>query len=193
MRHFLILFDDIPIDKASVRSGNNSSEVITAARCVNVGLFISGDLRRDVVLSLAKGNPNDLRIISFPGVHLRRVSPDERSVSFFLLKAIALLEEMEMDSIKTMDNGIEVRRTSLESFLESLTPSRVYISHQDSKTNADEYTEYEDSLIVYYFLGSKFDPLQLESKWEQRDLSHLNHPERFILNINMSVDMKKAS
>ncbi|MHA1576231.1 MAG: hypothetical protein ACTSU3_02605, partial [Candidatus Thorarchaeota archaeon] len=67
MRHFLILFDDIPIDKASVKSGNNSPEVITAVRCVNVGLFISGNLRRDVVVSLAKGTPEDLKLVSFPG------------------------------------------------------------------------------------------------------------------------------
>jgi len=116
MKHFLILFDEIPMDKASVKSGNNSPEVITAARCVNVGLFISGNLRRDVIVSLAKGTPDDLKIISFPGSSLKRVSPDERSISFFLLKAKSIVEELLMDSSEIMDNGIEVRRTSLIHF-----------------------------------------------------------------------------
>ncbi|MGY5872397.1 MAG: hypothetical protein RTV72_09140 [Candidatus Thorarchaeota archaeon] len=192
MRHFLILFDDIPIDKASVKSGSNSYEVITAARCVNVGLFISGNLRRDVVISLAKGSPDDLKIISFPGANLRRVSPDERSISFFLMKAISIAEELVMDSLETMDNGIEVRRTNLNSFLESVHPTRVYISKSETTSKIIEEVEFEDSLLIY-IQGEQFGSLKIDTTWTQSELASFPHPERFILDVNMNVDTKKAS
>jgi len=192
MRHFLILFDGIPIDNASVKSGNNSPEVITAARCVNVGLFVSGNLRRDVVISLAKGTPDDLKIISFPGANLRRVSPDERSSSFFLLKAISIADELVMDSFETMDNGIEVRRTTLQKFLEILAPARVYQSTQETTLGSIDDAEYENSVLVYSN-GMQFDWIQEDTKWIHEKLQHFAHPERFILDVNMNVDMKKAS
>jgi tRNA pseudouridine-54 N-methylase len=192
MRHFLILFDDIPIDKASVKSGNNAPEVITAARCVNVGLFISGNLRRDVVISLAKGTPDDLKIISFPGANLRRVSPDERSISFFLMKAISIAEKLVMDSLETMDNGIEVRRTSLKKFLETFAPARVYQSTLETTLGSIDDAEYENSVLIYSN-RMQFDLIQEDAEWIQEKLPHFLHPERLILDVNMIVDMKKAS
>ena len=192
MKHFLILFDDIPIDKASVKSGNNSPEVITAARCVNVGLFISGNLRRDVVISLAKGSPDDLKIISFPGANLRRVSPDERSISFFLMKALSIAEELGMDFLEIMDNGIEVRRNSLKKFLNSLAPARVYLSTPKNTSGTVDDAEYENSLLIYS-TGKQFDLIQEDATWTQEELPYFPHPERFILDVNMITDMKKAS
>ena len=120
VRRFLVMFDKMPIDKASVKSGQNGPEVVTACRCINVGLFVSGDLRRDVVVSLAIGPLEDLRVVSFPGNTLRRVSPDERSISFFLLKATEILENLEAGESFTMDNGIELTRTSIDHLSESL-------------------------------------------------------------------------
>ena len=187
MRHFLILFDDISIDKISVKSGNNSPEVITATRCVNVGLFISGNLRRDVVVSLAKGTPEDLKLISFPGASLKRVSPDERSISFFLMKAISIAEELLMDSFKIMDNGIEVRRSNLKNFCESLTPTNVYISTPGNTSNFTSVAENENSLLIYS-IGNQLDSLQIDTKWTQVKLPYFPHPERFIVDVNMTVD-----
>lgn len=187
MRHFLILFDDIPIDNASVKSGNNSPEVITAARSVNVGLFISGNLRRDVVVTLAKGTPDDLKFISFPGASLKRVSPDERSISFFLMKAISTAKRLLMDSFEIMDNGIEVRRSTLKSFFESLTPSRVYISTPENTSTTINIAEDETSLLIYS-IGKQFDSLQVDTKWVQVELPYFPHPERFLLDVNMKVD-----
>jgi tRNA pseudouridine-54 N-methylase len=192
MRNFLILFDDIPIDGASVKSGNNSPEVITAARCVNVGLFISGNLRRDVVVTLAKGTPDDLKLISFPGANLKRVSPDERSISFFLLKAISIADGLLMDSLETMDNGIEVRRSTLTQFFESTNPTRVCISTPGNISSIIDIVDTEKSLLVYP-IGKQFDSLQVDTKWKQMEVPHFQHPERFILDINMIVDTKKAS
>jgi tRNA pseudouridine-54 N-methylase len=119
MRHFLVIFKDLPIERSSVKSGRISREVISACRCVNVGLFVSGDLRRDVIVSLGLGNEDNLRVISFPGFSLRRVSPDERSISFFLLKSIEKVVTMEQGNRFVMDNGIELICSSLSGLIES--------------------------------------------------------------------------
>jgi len=192
MRNFLIIFDDIPINKATVKSGNNSPEAITAARCVNVGLFISGNLRRDVVISLAIGSPDDLKIISFPGANLRRVSPDERSISFFLLKAISNVEELMMDSFETMDNGIEVRRMSLKKFIDSSAPARVYLSTPEITSGSVDDADYDNSFLIYSN-RLQFDSIREDAAWTEGKLVYFPHPERFILDVNMIMDMKKAS
>ena len=118
VRRFLVMFKDIPIDRRSVKSGLNSPEVVTACRCVNVGLFVSGDLRRKVIVSLAVGTAEDLKVVSFPGNSLRRVSPDERSISFFLLKAMEKVQNLEPGNPIIMDNGIELIRSSLDELVE---------------------------------------------------------------------------
>jgi tRNA pseudouridine-54 N-methylase len=112
------MFNEFPIERSSVKSGQNGPEVIIACRCVNVGLFISGDLRRDVIVSLAIGKKEDLKVISFPGESLKRVSPDERSISFFLLKAIEKGSSLEFGDSLTMDNGIKLIRSSLDNLIE---------------------------------------------------------------------------
>ncbi len=118
MRRYLVRFDELPIDKSSVKSGRNSLEVITACRCVNVGLFLSGSLRLDVAVSIAIGTLNDLTVVSFLGNTLRRVSPDERSISFFLLKAVEKAQNLEHDESFIMDNGIELVRSSYDKLME---------------------------------------------------------------------------
>ncbi len=117
----------MPIDKNSVKSGQNSIEVITACRCVNIGLFVSGNLRRDVIISFAIGPVEDLKIISFPGQSLRRVSPDERSIAFFMLKAIEKMENLEFGDSFTMDNGIMLTRSSLDRLTELWEPDIIQV------------------------------------------------------------------
>jgi tRNA pseudouridine-54 N-methylase len=187
MKHFLVLFEDIPIDKTSVKSGDNSQEVITAARCVNVGLFISGDLRRDVVVSLVTGKPEDSIIISFPGADLKRVSPDERSISFFLLKAFAEADLQGTNSVNTMDNGIVVRRGKLIDFIESCSPEKIYLANSEGVPIVRENFEKVNSIFIY----SITEPLNLElkgNKWDIRQIHRPSHPERFILDVNMVSD-----
>jgi tRNA pseudouridine-54 N-methylase len=121
------MLEKMPIDKASVKSGQNAPEVVTVCRCVNIGLFVSGDLRRDVTVSFAIGPTDNLKVISFPGTSLRRVSPDERSVSFFLLKAVEKLENLEAGTSFTMDNGIELTRTSFEQLSETWGPDVIQV------------------------------------------------------------------
>ena len=127
VRRFLIMFKDLPIDKTSVKAGQNSPEVVTACRCVNVGLFVSGDLRRDVIVSIAVGTEEDLVVVSFPGNSLKRVSPDERSISFFVLKAIEKAQNLELGGSFKMNNGIELVRISLDELFELWDPGVIQV------------------------------------------------------------------
>lgn len=127
VRRFLVMFSELPIDRSSVKSGLNSPEVVTACRCVNVGLFVSGDLRRNVIVSLALGTEEDLKVISFPGNSLRRVSPDERSISFFLLKAMEKVQSFEPGKSMIMDNGIELIRSSLDELVKLWNSSVIQV------------------------------------------------------------------
>ncbi|MFW9960110.1 MAG: hypothetical protein ACFFDV_03780 [Candidatus Thorarchaeota archaeon] len=195
MRRFLILFDDIPIDKASVKSGRNSSEVVTACRCVNVGLFISGDLRRDVIVSLAKGQFDDMRVVSFPGNTLKRVSPDERSISFFLLKSMNVAEKLPQNSHQILDNGIIVTRTNLTEFISGCSPERILIARRDGEIILDSVLLLDNAILIYEtgtqcdFAGIEYQNLgDFRVYYTQ---PYPPHPERFILDVNLLSDAEE--
>ena len=183
MRHFLILFEDLPIDKNAVKAGINSQEVVTACRCINVGLFMSRSLRRDVIISIAVGPYDDLKIISFPGETLRRVSPDERSISFFLLKSLMISEKLVISMSETMDNGIIVHRTDFDDFLRFNPSKRIILADPDEQEMNQSDIVSPDSILIY---DTRNEGIQ-RGVFEYR-ISRPKDPERFILDVNMSVD-----
>ncbi|MHA2350277.1 MAG: hypothetical protein ACXADL_11665 [Candidatus Thorarchaeota archaeon] len=180
-RRFLIAFDKFPIESSSVKSGNNKPEVIVACRCINVGLFISGNLRRDVEVSISIGSPDDFQVISFSGQTLKRVSPDERSIAFFLLKATEFLKGMDIGKSKTMDNGIVVRRTNLVSLIEEWSPHRVFSAEVEQLSMRTE-TPLSDGLYVFDFDGI------IGNLDQAVKMFRPPHPERFILDVNLNFD-----
>ncbi len=184
-RHFIILFDEFSINSSDVKKGNNNPDVVVASRCINVALFVSNNLRRDVQVSIAVGKHNDLRVISFPGESLRRVSPDERSISFFMLKAMDILSELELGRSKTMDNGIVVHRRSFADLLNEWNPSIVYQAILEPYSLQDYPTLESDSLFVYSLSDSFSEEID-----QIRSLPHPSSPERFILDVNTQFDGK---
>lgn len=181
-RRFLIAFDKFPIESSSVKSGNNRPEIIVACRCINVGLFISGNLRRDVEVSISIGSPDDLQVISFSGQTLKRVSPDERSIAFFLLKATEFLKNLDVGTSKTMDNGIVVRRTNLKSLIDEWSPPSVFSAEVERPSIKHRGLLLSEGLYIF-----NFDAII-------RNLEHAikmfrpPHPERFILDVNLNFD-----
>ncbi|MFX0107292.1 MAG: hypothetical protein ACFE7R_03340, partial [Candidatus Hodarchaeota archaeon] len=134
-RSFFIHFPELPIQEADVKAGKNSPEVIVASRCVNVALFISGDLRRDVKVSICIGPHDNMQIFTFSGESLKRVSPDERSISFFLMKAKCVADELAESARKQMDNGIVVRRTSVQNLFDRKSGRVFFASGNVNSTN----------------------------------------------------------
>ncbi|NHI83508.1 MAG: hypothetical protein EAX81_04330 [Candidatus Thorarchaeota archaeon] len=186
MRRFLIGFEKFPIKLEDVRSGTNSPQVITASRCVNVGLFLSGNMRRNVEIVISIGKGSDLEVISFPGWQLRRVSPDERSIAYFLLKALYELQNMNEEEMVEMPNGIILMKTNVDSLIESWDSLEVFLA----TTNA-EWKTMEEAMehAVYIFPTSDrlyFDQcnINMQPIWKPA------YPERFILDINMVQDRR---
>jgi tRNA pseudouridine-54 N-methylase len=186
MRRFLILFEELPIDVVSVKSGQNGPEVVTACRCVNVGLFVSGNLRRNVEVSLAVGKPDNLGVVTFPGSALKRVSPDERSISFFLLKAMNVFRELPLGGKKKLDNGIVVQRTNVKDLLQGWEPSRIYVSFLDPSIQPKQVDVRPQGLFLYELTSTAL--TDLIKKIPENLLPRPPHPERFILDINMYCD-----
>ncbi len=186
MRRFLIHFEKLPIDIVSVKSGQNSPEVVIACRCVNVGLFVSGDLRRNVEVSFAIGKPEDLGVVTFPGSALKRVSPDERSISFFLLKAMNVLRELPLGGKKRMDNGMVVQRTNATDLLREWESSRIYVSSLDPSIQSKQVDVRPEGLFLYELTSTTFADLVENAPGNL--LHRPPHPERFILDINLYCD-----
>ena len=186
MRRFLILFERLPIDIVSVKSGQNSPEVVIACRCVNVGLFVSGDLRRNVEVSLAVGQSRDLGVVTYPGSALKRVSPDERSISFFLLKAMNVLRELPLGGKKRMDNGMVVQRTNATDLLRGWEPSRIYVSSLDPSIQPKQVDVRPQGLFLYELTSTALTDLIRDIPGVL--LPRPPHPERFILDINLYCD-----
>lgn len=180
-RTYLILFNELPIERALVKRGENPPQVVTATRCVNVALFLSNALRRDVTLSVGIVDGDEWKVISFPGESLRRVSPDERSTSFFLLKAVEALESLLPGTSRTMDNGMTIRRTTYEEFLEPFMKT-IYLSTIDGQYPV-KLDRTEDSIFIY-----DIDMGIITERPEFTTILRPITPERFILDINMIYD-----
>jgi tRNA pseudouridine-54 N-methylase len=179
----MVLFDRFPIQEDQVKAGNNIHEVIVASRCVNVALFVSGDLRRNVSLGIAWGETRDLRVITFPGESLKRVSPDERSISFFLLKSANKADGLSYGQGIVMDNGIEVKRTGFEILLEDWSPSSVYAAQKGAKDSEEAINRKEG--VFVYGMGIHENP---KASTQITALPRPPNPERFILDINLKAD-----
>jgi tRNA pseudouridine-54 N-methylase len=181
----------MPIEKASVKRGENLPPVVTAARSINVALFLSNALRRNVSIALGIEEGTDLGIVTFPGETLRRVSPDERSITFFLLKAVAELNRIQKQGSTTMDNGIIVQKTTALEYVHAWKEN-TFLAQSGSENSAEPVAD-GDSLYIYEVEGETvFQIMHLAGVKRSRT------PERYILDINMIYDeiewpMKKSS
>jgi len=87
-------------------------------RCVNSALFLSHDLRRDVVIYLVLlGEPDTPRIVKFEGENVRYLNPDERSSGSLIKKA---LEKSAIPRWRESTPGVWIRLGGLADLLEEV-------------------------------------------------------------------------
>jgi tRNA (pseudouridine54-N1)-methyltransferase len=87
-------------------------------RCVNSSLFLSHDLRRDVVIYLIlRGEPDASKIVKVIGENVRYLNPDERSSGSLIKKA---LEKNAGKHWKQSTPGVWIRYGELKDLLEEL-------------------------------------------------------------------------
>ncbi|MCG7849882.1 MAG: tRNA (pseudouridine(54)-N(1))-methyltransferase TrmY [ANME-2 cluster archaeon] len=120
-------------------------------RCVNSALFLSHDLRRDVVIYLVLlGEPGPPKIIKFIGQDVRYLNPDERSSGSLIKKALELKARIRW---KESTPGVWVRQGDLEDLLAELninsdenvngsvdegTDNKLYYLHEDGTDIRDK-------------------------------------------------------
>ncbi len=104
-------------------------------RCVNSALFLSHDLRRDVVIYLILlGEPEPPKIIKFIGQDVRYLNPDERSSGSLIKKALELKARIRW---KESTPGVWVRQGDLEDLLTELNIN----ASEDNEGSVDEGTD----------------------------------------------------
>jgi len=87
-------------------------------RCVNAGLFLSHDLRRDVDCYLVLlGGPSGPKTVKFSGAYVRSLSPDERSAAALIRKVIDVPCGSEF---REAADGVSIRKGGLERLMQDL-------------------------------------------------------------------------
>ncbi len=111
-------------------------------RCVNSALFLSHDLRRDVVIYLVLlGEPEPPKIVKFSGQDVRYLNPDERSSGSLIKKALELKARIRW---KESTPGVWVRQGDLEDLLIELNIN----AGEDNEGSVDKGTDNK----LYYLL-----------------------------------------
>ncbi|MFW9890315.1 MAG: hypothetical protein ACFFER_19210, partial [Candidatus Thorarchaeota archaeon] len=134
----------------------------------------------NVSISIAWGDSRDLSVVTFSGETIRRVSPDERSISFFLLKASYRMKDLFPGQSAIMDNAIEVTRADLDDLVKTWKPSNVYLALEGTNDS-----DFETTGLFVYGLGRHAIP---EVMKEFAALPRPPNPERFILDMNLMSD-----
>ncbi len=139
----------------------------------------------NLVQQTMNGRPDELKAITFPGASLKRVSPDERSISFFLMKADSRLSEMGPGSSNVMDNGIVIRRCTIEKLLEDWSGRPLFAAARTFDEKHYDPPPKPDGVYIY-------DPGGILSSKAVANASCIlapkRTPERFILDVNLHFD-----
>jgi len=125
-------------------------------RCVNSALFLSHDLRRDVVIYLVLlGEPDAPRIVKFEGKNVRYLNPDERSSGSLIKKA---LEKDAIPRWRESMPGVWMRLGVLADLLEEVLTDekRLFYMREDGndirdELNNDNYINMPDDTV--FILG----------------------------------------
>ncbi len=181
-RRFALTSGKIPVTRSTVKSGWNHPVVARACRCINVALFVSHDLRRNVEIEIVQILGDTVESVLFGGASLRRVTPDERSIAFFLLKASNTLLDLDVGGQTTLPNGIVVAKMRWEDMVGRLQGGRaVYVARGRSPRSvavsccgAVFLYEHEEGVFADHL--------------EAMPVPRPAHPERFILDVNLGCD-----
>ena len=114
-------------------------------RCVNAALFLSHDLRRDVLVYLVlKGGPAPPKLVRFDGGGVRYLSPDERSAASLIRKAL----EKNMQEFWTESTpGVSIRKGDFGDLLAELGKKIVYLREDGEDFRGKKFNETFDELL----------------------------------------------
>jgi len=118
-------------------------------RCVNCALFLSHDLRRDVIIYLVLlGEPDIPKIVKFEGENVRYLNPDERSSGSLIKKA---LEKSAIPRWRESTRGVWIRLGGLSDLLEEVLTEdkRLFYLQEDGSDIRGEFKENVSNNTVF--------------------------------------------
>ena len=114
-------------------------------RCVNAALFLSHDLRRDVLVYLVlKGEPAPPKLVRFDGGKVRYLSPDERSAASLIKKA---LEKNAQEFWTESTPGVSIRKGDFWDLLSELGKKIFYLREDGEDFRGKKLNETSDELL----------------------------------------------
>src|SRR5659263_201204 len=147
MKNFLIIGHKAVTETFSLNDlPGASGRMDILCRCVNAGLFLSHDIRRDVrVFLILKGDPSPPKIIRFDGSAVRYLSPDERSAASLIKKA---LEKKAQDFWTESTAGVSIRKGNLDGIIKELDMKVTYLREDGEDVRSKNFDEPSDRLFV---------------------------------------------
>ncbi len=147
------------------------------ARGISSALFFSNNIRQNVIAETIFVKGDNCIVIQFHGDRLRRVSPDERSVSMFLIKAKKHAEQSERTN-GWYNEGISFQKTLFTQYIQNLPED--YVINKNGKIK-----KYISHTILHIIDGFNVNKI---NKGHQISKCEINNPAYFFAIINWIID-----
>ncbi len=151
------------------------------ARGISSALFFSNNIRKNAIAEVVFKQDEDCLIIQFHGDTLRRVSPDERSVGMFIIKAKRYAEETPKKFGK-YNEGISFEKMTFDEYISKLPDDYVV-------NNGVVIKKYMSNRILHILNGINIDKF----KGHQISNCKISNPAYFFGVINWIIDRKMMS
>ncbi len=101
------------------------------ARCINSALWLSDQIRKDTkIFVVLNGPPNPPVTLCFDGNKIKKMTPDERSISIWIKK---VLNSDFGEKWTEFRNGILVSRKSFQEIIKEHEKRNIYVLHEKGK------------------------------------------------------------
>lgn len=105
-------------------------------RCISNALFVSNDVRRDVVFHVVlEGSGDPPRTVSFFGDSIKHLGLDEKSIAVILKNALNVGKGLKLNEVKDVQEGVKVSKKSFEALFRE--KKNVYYLHNEGKDIRD--------------------------------------------------------
>jgi len=128
MRDFIICAS-VPVKAVSLDDLPGSGRIDVLARCVNAALWLSHGVRRDATIHLCFECSGEKSAMSFSGLSIKRVSPDERNIASWIRRGLDAINKGQ----EQVQEGISVRKTDLAGLVSGFAGRDIVILKENGK------------------------------------------------------------
>ena len=101
-------------------------------RCISNSLFVSNNVRRDVVIHIVlEGSGDPPRTVSFFGETIKRLGLDEKSIAIILKNALYIGKGLKLGEERDVQDGVKISKKSFEALIRER--KNIYYLHTKGK------------------------------------------------------------